>query len=523
MSSLNTEKTTLLSRRGLLKGATAFAAASLLLPASMRRAAAQPKRGGILRIAQAAGNTSDGYDPATWESQFTQFLHTTRCGYLTEVAADGTLVGEVAESWQASPDAKVWTFTLRKGVVFHSGKSVTVDDVIASINYHRGSDSKSAAKPIVDPITEIKSNGMDIVFVLASGNADFPYLMSDYHLPILPSAGGKIDPMSKDGCGGYMIDSWEPGVSAKLTRNPNYWKTDRAHFDGIEMYTIFDSAARQNALITGEVDVIDPVDLNTVGLLQRAPGIKILSVTGTKHFNFAMDTRATPFADNNVRQALKYAIDRQEMVDKILGGYGSIGNDHPIAPSQRFFNTELEQHSYDPDKTKFYLKEAGMDSLTVQLSVADEAFTGAVDAGVLYSERAAAAGINIEVVREPNDGYWDSVWMKKPFCAVNWGGRPTEDWMFSTAYAAGAPWNDTFWEHERFNELLVAARSELDETKRRDMYFEMQAICANEGGVVIPMFANYVMGLSERVAHSEQVAGNWWLDGYRAAERWWFA
>ena len=148
-----------LSRRSLIKGATALGAAGLILPAGVRRAAAEPKRGGILRIAQAAGNTTDGYDPATWDSQFVQVLHTARCGYLTEIAADGSLVGEVAESWEASADAATWTFKLREGITYHSGKSVSGDDVVASINHHRGPDSKSAAKPIVEPITDIKADG----------------------------------------------------------------------------------------------------------------------------------------------------------------------------------------------------------------------------------------------------------------------------------------------------------------------------------------------------------------------------
>lgn len=512
-----------LSRRDLLKGATALGAAGLILPASVRRAAAEPKRGGILRLAQAAGSTSDSYDPALWTSLFEQIMHSARGGWLTEVSNDGSLIGEVAESWEASADAATWTFKIRDGITFHSGKTLTPDDVVASINHHRGEDSKSAAKPIVEPITDIKADGNAVVFTLSGGNADFPHLLSDYHLPIMPSADGKIDPTSKDGCGGYVLDSWEPGVSAKLTRNPNYWKPNRAWFDGIEMYTILDSAARQNALITGEVDVIDPVDLNTVHLLEKAPGINILSVAGSQHYTFAMDTRADPFKDNNVRQALKYALDRQEMVDKILLGYGTVGNDYPIGRNQRYFNPDLEQHSYDPDKARHYMKEAGLDSLKVQLSAADAAFVGAVDAAVLFSEKAAAAGIDIEIVREPNDGYWSNVWMKKPFCAVYWSGRPTADWMYSTAYAAGAPWNDSYWDNEKFNELLLAARSELDEDKRRQMYYEMNDICANQGGVIIPMFANYVMGLSDKVAHSDKVGGNSTLDGYRVLERWWFA
>jgi peptide/nickel transport system substrate-binding protein len=512
-----------ISRRRLMQSAAAVGASGLILPAGTRRAAAQPKQGGTLRIGIAHGATSDGYDPALWDQVFVQVFATARHGYLTEVAADGSLIGEMAESWEASPDAKTWTFKIRQGVSFHSGKPVTSDDVVASINHHRGADSTSAAKPVVEAITDIKTDGDNVVITLSGGNADFPFIMSDYHLPVMPSSEGKIDPTSSDGCGGYVVQSFDPGVQATLTRTPNYWKPDRAHFDGLELLAILDPAARQNALLTGAVDVIDAVELSTVHMLERAPGIKLLPVTGGQHYVFPMDARAAPFTDNNIRLALKWGLDRQELLDKILNGYGSIGNDHPISTANRYHNGELEQHMFDADKAKYYLKQAGLDTLDVTLSAADAAFTGAVDAAVLYSESAAKAGINITVDRAPNDGYWDNVWMKKPFCASYWGGRPTEDWMFSTAYAAGAPWNESFWSNDRFNQLLIEARSELDEDKRRAMYYEMQDLVSNQGSTVIPMFASYVMAHSDAVATPEKVGANWTLDGFRAVERWWFA
>ena len=171
---------------------------------------------------------------------------------------------------------------------------------------------------------------------------------------------------------------------------------------------------------------------------------------------------------------------------------------------------------------KSTLKKAGMDSLSVDLHVSDAAYSGAVDAAVLYAEHAKPAGISINVVREPNDGYWSNVWNSKPFCACYWGGRPTADWMFSTAYASGVPWNDTVFEHERFNELLVTARAELDQEKRLGMYFEMQQIMNREGGTIVPMFASYVFATSEKLGFVEPLASNWDMDGERSIERWWF-
>jgi peptide/nickel transport system substrate-binding protein len=145
-----------------------------------------------------------------------------------------------------------------------------------------------------------------------------------------------------------------------------------------------------------------------------------------------------------------------------------------------------------------------------------------VDAAVLYKESAAKAGITVKIIREPNDGYWSNVWMKKEWCMCFWSGRVTEDWMFSTAYAADAGWNDTFWKHEQFNKLLRAARAELDESKRREMYVEMQRIVRDEGATVVPMFAADLTGVSKKLV-CENVAADWEMDGMRASERWWFA
>ena len=320
-----------------------------------------------------------------------------------------------------------------------------------------------------------------------------------------------------------MLKNFRPGVSSEFERNPNHWRDDVAWMDSFEMLSIIDQNARTTALVSGDVHAIDRVDLKAADLLARRPGVTVESIEGTQHYTFAIDTRKDPYSDNNVRQALKYAIDREDLVDKILFGYGTVGNDHPIGRDQRFYNDEMEQKAYDPDKARWYLKEArldSLDSLDVTLSAADAAFTGAVDAATLFQSSARDAGINLRVSRESNDGYWSDVWMKKPFPAVYWGGRPVEDQMFSTAYQCDASWNDSFWCHDRFEELLVRARAELDEDKRQEMYFDMQDTVGNEGGVCIPMFRNYVHAIRDDVAHGE-MCSNWEMDGERWMERWW--
>jgi peptide/nickel transport system substrate-binding protein len=487
-------------------------------------AMAAQKKGGHFIIGKGHGQTTDNLNPGTFENGFTISLSHAINGYLTEIGKDGSVMPGLAESWDSSPDAARWQFKLRKGVTFHNGKALTVDDVIASINFHRGEGSTSAAGPLVAEIGDISADGADsVVFTLKGGNADFPFTLSDYHMPIIPVKGDSIDWLSGIGCGIYKLEKFEPGILAKMSRNPDHWANDRGFFDSIEMLSLVDTNARTTALLTGEVNAIDRVDLKTVSMLKRKSGLTVHSVAGNQHYTFAMSCNQAPYTDVNVRLALKHAVNRQELVDKILLGYGVVGNDHPIGRGQRYFNKDLPQTPYDPDKAKFYLKEAGIDSLQVSLSAADAAFGGAVDAAVLFQNSAKAAGIDLQVLREPNDGYWSDVWMKKPFTTVYWSGRPVEDSMFTLAYKSGASWNDTFWSNARFDELLKQARSELDEDKRRTMYNEMQNIVNQDGGTIIPMFASFVFATSNEIDTGGDFGSNWDVDGERWAERWSFA
>ncbi len=507
--------------RALAAGATVALASTL---ASKALKAGMPKKGGRLRLGVAGGATTDSLDPATITDTMAMNLSYGQLrNCLVEIDADVKPIPELAESWEASADAATWTFKLRKGIEFHNGKTLDAEDVVFSINHHRGEDTKSAAKGIVQSIEDIKADGKHtVVFSLQGGSADFPFIVSDYHLSIVPKGTEGADWEKGIGTGGYTFVSHEPGVRALTKRNPNYWKEGRAHFDEVETIGIADVNARTSAIKTGEIDAMNRCDIKTVHLLKRSAGVQIIEVTGTKHYTVPMRTDMAPFDNNDVRLAVKYACDREKMLQTILRGHGALGNDHPIALANQYHASDLPQRQYDPDKAKFHLKKAGMSSLKLDLSAANAAFAGAVDAAVLYKESAAKAGIEINVIREPDDGYWSNVWMKKPWCMCFWSGRATEDWMFSTAYAEGVDWNDTFWVHDRFNKLLKQARAELDTSKRREMYVEMQQIVSDEGGVVVPMFANDVQAASSKIKF-DKMASNWELDGNKCADRWWFA
>ena len=499
-------------------GVAAAAGTALWAP----EAKAAPTKGGNLRVGLAGGSTSDSLDPSPWADTFMVAVGFATRGNLTEVGADGTLKPEIAESWESSAGATVWRFKLRKGAQFSNGKSVSAEDVIASLNLHRGDKSKSGAKAVFETVTDIKADGRDVVVVtLSSGTVDFPDALSDHHICVVPAKDGEADFRSGVGAGPYLLETFEPGVRAILKRNPNSYKS--AYLDSVEIISVADVVARQAALTSGRVDLINRPDLKTSNLLARRPGIRVEETAGRLHYSLPMNTKVGAFTNKDVRAALKLGIDREMLLKTIFSGHGSIGNDQPITPAYRFHNPKLAPRTYDPDKARFHLKQAGQENLSVDFHVADAAFNGAVDLAVLFQQRAAKAGININIVREPSDGYWTNVARKKPWYASYWSGRATEDLMFSVAYSEGSPWNDSRWSNAEFNKLLVAARLESNDAKRRELYYEMQRICSDDSGAIIPINANSVFALTGKVQHEQKLAGNWELDGARFAERWWMA
>ncbi|MEO0620762.1 MAG: ABC transporter substrate-binding protein [Pseudomonadota bacterium] len=515
-----------IDRRRFMEGALALGTTVVAAEAMMGKALAAQSKGGTFKQALTGGATSDSMDPAKILDTYMINVSSQLRNNLTEIGSDNQLRAELAESWEASADAATWTFKLRQGVEFTNGKSLEAEDVVQSFLHHMGEGTDSAAKGLVEQVTEVKSDGKNtVVFTLSGGNADWPFIVSDYHLPICPAKdGGGIDWESGTGTGGYKVVSYEPGGTTIVERNPNYWKENAAFFDSIENLFIADATARTSALIGGQLQTISNLQPKTMGLLSRNPNIAIVPTYGNKHCTFPMHSDTVPYDNNDVRLALKYAMDREQLLKTILFGYGEVGNDHPVGPANVFRATpdELPQRAFDPEKAKFHLKKAGLDSLDVELYVASSAFEGAIDAGALFQETARKSGITINLNRAPDDGYWSNVWLKQPFSASYWGGRPTEDWIFSQIYKSGVDWNEAKWSNERFDTLLVEARAELDQSKRRDMYVDMQRILNEEGGSIIPLFLAYTHAISTDIELPEQVASNWELDGHKNGERWSF-
>ncbi|MEY3306912.1 MAG: Dipeptide-binding protein DppE precursor [Pseudomonadota bacterium] len=514
------------TRRRFIQSGTALGllGASGLALSSGRAEAQTPKTGGHFSLAMTGSATTDTLDPRAAQNDMVYTLLLNVHAYLVDVSPNNELLPELASSWTADPDTSRWIFDLNPDAKFHNGRPVTSADVLASIAFHTSEDSVSGMKGQLSAITEMKADGPNRVIMQLSGrNTDFPYIFNGYQLAIMPATDTGIDWQSGIGAGAYKLDAFEPGVSARLSRNTENWLSGRGWVDTIEINAVNDPNARVQALMSGSANIITNVDARFADRIAGVEGLKLVTNTLRAFYDLPMLTDLAPFNDNNVRLALKYSFDREAFVEKILGGYGSLANDHPIAPSHKYFNTELEQRAYDPEKAKYYLKQSGLDKLTVPFSTSEGAFAGAVDTAALFSETARAAGIELEITREPADGYWTNVWAKKPFIASDGGGRPTEDSILSLAYVTGASWSNTRFSNSRLDELVTNARGEADENLRREMYWEVQAILNAEGGTLIPAYIQSIDGVAANVMHPEALSGTFELDGMRGLQRWWIA
>jgi peptide/nickel transport system substrate-binding protein len=514
-----------ITRREFIVRASALGISAAVSPMlfSRKAQATKPKKGGILRIGWSDGSVSDSLDPSLMNQPFPMLMSYFCWDKLIDLDVHGAPQVELAESCEPSADLKTWTIKIRKGVEFHNGKILDADDVVASLNYHRKENSKSDLKALFAPVVDIKKDGKHVVVItLNQSYADFPHILAWRAGVICPAKDDSIEWDKGIGTGAYILKEFEPGVRAAFEKNPNHWNPDIGHFDQVEMVVITDTAARTNALRTQKIDIMDKPDLKTVDRLGSMPGIRVEETASYAHMHMPMLTDVPPFDNKNLRLALKYAIDRKALMNTVFKGHGTLGNDHPISPANQFFASELPQRQYDPDKAKFYLKKSGNGSTPLKFHTADAGSPGGVDAALLYKEHASKAGINIDVVRVPDDGYWSEIWRVKPWSICYWSGRSSEDMMFSTAYAADSKHNDTRWKNERFNKLLIEARSERDKAKRREMYFEMQKIVRDDGGTVIPIFFNWVLACNDKLQHLPGLHGDSQVDGYRMGDRWWF-
>jgi peptide/nickel transport system substrate-binding protein len=248
------------------------------------------------------------------------------------------------------------------------------------------------------------------------------------------------------------------------------------------------------------VQLINAVNPRSTRRILASAGHGVLETRSGLYTDLIMRQDALPTRHPDFVLAMKYLLDRELIRRALFRGYATVANDQPIPPSNPYYLAGLPQRAHDPERAKFLLKRAGL--LGVRLPVyASPAAEGAVDMGSILQEAAAGIGLRLAVNRVPADGYWSNHWMKHPLTIGNVNPRPTADLLFSLFFKSDAAWNESGWKNARFDQLLLAARGEADEVKRKQMYGDMQVLVHQSGGVGIPVF------ISALDAHDRRLKG----------------
>ncbi|MHA6232952.1 ABC transporter substrate-binding protein [Pseudomonas fluorescens group sp. PF-69] len=494
-----------------------FGAAGKLFADDEAASPGKGKPGGRIRVAGQSSSTADTLDPAKGSSSTDYVRHYMFYNGLTRFDSHMVPQLELAERIDTT-DATLWVITLRKEVTFHNGKALTAADVVFSLMRHKDPITGSKVMPLAEQFAEIKATGTNEVQIRLTGpNAELPSMLAVSHMLIVPE--GTTDFNQGIGTGPFKAKEFNPGVRSLAVRNADYWKPGLPYLDEIEFIGIADESSRVNALLSGDVQIINEVNPRSTVRIKASAGHRAVAAPSGNYTDLIIRQDQMPGKSPEFTQAMKYLLDREQIKSAVFRGFAVVGNDHPIAPGSRYFNADLPQTVYDPEKAKFLLKKAGMESISMPLA-ASPAATGSVDIAVLLQQSAKQAGLKLDVNRLPADGYWSNHWMKHPLSFGNINPRPNADVMFSQFFQSKAPWNESGWQNEQFDQLLMLARAETDDAKRSKMYGDMQTLVHDHCGIGIPVFISNIDGVDQRIkGYGTNPLGGFM--GYMFAEQVW--
>jgi peptide/nickel transport system substrate-binding protein len=349
--------------------------------------------------------------------------------------------------------------------------------------------------------------------VLKAPNANLPLVLASFVF-IMPAGTTSFDPPI--GTGPFKFDSWRRGTSTQLVKNRQWWKSNLPYLDELEIVNIADSQARLNALQGSQVDIISGLDFTQAKALEGNSGAKLLRTPGSRCIPFYMRLDYPAFEDNRARTAFKLAVDRQELVDNVLLGYGSVANDM-FGAGYPSYPDDVEQREYDPEKAKSLLAAAGQSDVAVTLTTS-KVVPGMLEAATAYAQQAKEAGIRIKLQEVPADQYWTGQYfLKVPFAQEDWSER--FELTAELALLSDAPFNETVWKRPDFDRRFVEAGQTADEGQRADIYKELQREVWAEGGYIIWGYQD-VLDAAKPGVNGIKVVRNRTLGNYDFSEIW---
>ncbi len=449
--------------------------------------ALKPRRGGTLKVGATGGGSADTLDA---QNGYTT-IDGARIGQLYQALisydSKGNPVYELAESITPDSTAMNWTVRLRPGITFHDGKPLTADDVIFSFQRILNPKSPLPGASSLGPVDLAGLKKIDNLTVKIPYTQPYATLidqMSYFYFQYIVPVG--YNPSVPNGTGPYKYKSFTPGQQSTFVRNENFWKPGLPYLDEVVIIDFADEASMLNALQAGELDAIGGIGAQSYNSLKSTAGISTLSSQSGAFQPFTMRVDQAPFSDVRVRQAMRLAVNRPELINSALGGYGFVGAD-VSSPFDPYYDHSLHRVQ-DIAQAKHLLKLAGYPDLSVQLVTSPIALATVQMAEVL-AQQVAAAGIKVSLNDVNSTTFFGPNYLSWTFSQDYYAYTPYLA-QVAASLAKDAPFNETHWSNAHYNALYQQANAEVDSAKRKSIAQEMMHIDFNEGGYIIPTFTN---------------------------------
>lgn len=420
--------------------------------------------------------------------------------YLVDITPDNQIAPRLATEWQVSDDGLMYTFTLADGVTFHDGSAFGAADVVWTFNRLRDPESGFATVDLYENIESIETTGdLEVTFQISDPNPFFLFDLSDNHALILKE-GTQDAEESFNGTGPFMVTDYSLEDRIEMVANPGYFREEFPKVDRLEIIFFGDEAASADALRGGQIDFIMGFSTPLLETLDQNPDVDAFSVTTNAFAVIRLRSDRPPGDDERVVQALKLATDRQALFQLAQQGYGSVGKDSPIGPAfPDYYAEDLRVAARDVAAARDLLDDAGYgDGLDLELHLPNVG--NLPDLAVAVKEQWAEAGINVEVITEPESVYYgEGGWLDVDLGITGWGHRPYPQFYLDVMLTCGAKWNEARFCDEEFDRLVETAGTSLDEQIRVDAYHEIQRILIERGPIIVPYFFSQFGATSNRV------------------------
>ncbi|HXY46170.1 MAG TPA: ABC transporter substrate-binding protein [Acidimicrobiales bacterium] len=448
--------------------------------------AARPRPGGALRAAITGGTSSDTLD-AQAPIQVVDFARVVQL-YNSPVQfdLDGRPQLSLMEEITPNPTATEWVMRLRPGVTFHDGKTASADDVIFSFQRIMKLGLPGAPQMSLLDVQHLrKLDDRTVMFPFRSPFSPFVQVLCNYYYYIVPVG---YDPKNPIGTGPFKYKSFTPGEESVFVKNENYWEAGLPYLDQVVITDFPDETSQINALLSGQVDVIDALSAQSVNSL-RSQNVPVVIADGGQITPFTMRVDVAPFNDVRVRQAMRYIVDRPQMRELIFDGYGLLGNDL-YAILDPDYDHSMPQRVQDIDMAKSLLAAAGHDGLQVQL-VTSAINAGTVQAATVFAQQAKSAGVTVNLQQVTPTDFFGPNYLKWTFSQDEWESLYYLT-MAGESSVPTAPFNENHFANPQFDSLYAQALATLNPTLQRELIHEMQTIEWNEGGYIIPYFTPFI-------------------------------